>query len=125
MADYKIHGQPDNLYAQTVTIASGASTSEWIAPQGKALIGIQMPAAWTAAKIAINAGVSPNSLGQVYDNAGNRAAVTVAASEFIAIPLDSAVFAPYLSLSSVDGSGNPVNQGQDAVIILLLRRYLS
>ena len=124
--DISISGFPENLTAQQVTIASGASTSEVIATQGRALVGVIMPATWTAAKLAFLAGIASGGVVAVYDNAGNRLAATVAAAEFIAFPADQSIFAPYLQFASVDSTTlAALNQNQATILILLFRRFLS
>ncbi len=129
MPDLNIQGYPDNLRAYQVTIAAGASASEIFATQGWAIVGIEMPAAWTAANIGYKSCMSGNvdKLKQVYDNGSNPEVTQVAASHNIAIPQSDTVFAPFMQLISVSTSDGttPVVQVAAASITLLLRKYLS
>jgi hypothetical protein len=122
--EYALAGFPENLWGQQVTIAAGASESEAIPTGGRALVAIVMPGAWTAALIGIKAGLTPAALGVVYDNADNLALVKTAASRFLSVPLDNAVFAPYISVVSVAANGSATNQEAARTLILLFRRYL-
>lgn len=126
MSDYPIAGTPGNLFAQVVTIASGASASERIGTYGKALVGILMPAAWTAADIGYKTCLTGNDadLVTVYDAGGNASTTVVAASTHIAFPTSDAIFVPFLQIQSVaagGGSTTPVPQGAARSLILLFR----
>ena len=120
-------GWPTNLIAWKATIGSGASVSEMIPTQGKALVGILMPAAWTAADIGLKTCLtgSPSSLVPVYDNGGNVQKTPAAADRFIAFPLNNAVFGPWIQLTSLNtASGAAENQGAARELILVFRNYL-
>lgn len=121
--EYLLQGYPENLYAQQVTIAAGASESEAVPTQGHALVAVVMPAVWTAANIAPKAGVSPTALQFVGGDTVQQVAKALAA-RIVPFPTD-AVFGPFLSIASVDDTGAAVNQVADRVLILLFRRYLS
>lgn len=131
-SDYPIQGYPDNLRAMTVTIRSGDSVSEIFATQGYAVVGIEMPAAWTAAKLAYKSCLSgqPTKLQFLKDSGGNYEKTAVAAGINVAIPQSDTIFTSFLQLVSVDGTEastavTPVNQGQDVVITVILRKFLS
>lgn len=135
--DIQIAGFPDNLWLQQVTIASGASASEVIATQGRALIGIYTPTTgWTAANIGYKTCWNGNQSTLVNSyNAGGTLEQTIvstdAASASIGImfPVPDAIFAPYIQLTSVAAASpqvtTPVNQLAERVIMLLFRKYLS
>lgn len=130
--DIKVQGYPDNLRALSVTILSGASVSEMFATQGWAIVGIEMPSSWTAAKLAYKSCLSGNDskLQAVKDNGGNYEKTAVAASINVAIPQSDTLFTAFCQLVSVDAteastSVTPVAQGGDRTIGLLLRKYLS
>lgn len=126
--DIPIGGFPGNLFAQQVTIKSGTAVSEMIATQGKALVAIEMPAAWDAANIGLQASLSGNAskLKNVYDNAGNPEQAVVAASEFIVFPTTDACFGPFIALTSMAaGTVTPTNQSADRVLTLLFRSFVS
>jgi hypothetical protein len=120
-------GFADNLYAQQVTIGNGVNESEAVLTQGRALVGVILPAAWTAANLGLKAGFSAGTLQAAYDNGGNLLQSVVAASTFVALPTDSVVYAPWISVTSIntDRTGSAVNQGAARTIVLLFRRYLS
>ncbi|MBZ5621452.1 MAG: hypothetical protein LAQ69_22410 [Acidobacteriia bacterium] len=117
----------DDLYQIAVTIGSGTAESGAVFTQGMVLVGVIMPAVWTAANLGIKAGLAAGSLQAAYDNAGGLLQAVVAASAFVALPSDSTVFAPWISVTSIntDKSGSAVNQGAARSITLLFRRYLS
>jgi hypothetical protein len=110
-----------------VTIPNGTAESEAVLTQGRALVGVIMPSAWTAANLGIKAGLAPGTLQVAYDNGGGILQSVVVASVFVAVPTDSVVYAPYVSVTSVntDKGGAAVAQGAARVIVLLFRRYLS
>ncbi len=131
MSDYvsmMATGWPINLTAQKVTIPASGSASELIPMQGKALVGLVMPAAWTAAAIQYYASLTPalGDLKVVKDTStGNLMQTLVAADDWIVFPLSDAVFTPYLQLVSVTATTvTPVAQGAARDIILLLRNFL-
>jgi len=118
---------------QTATIASGAAISEMIPTQGRALVGIFTPAAWTAAAIGYKVGWSGNDaeMYNAYDSSGNLEQTKVstdaaAASVFIAIPTSDAIFAPYIKLTSVTAASTTgVNQDAARTLVLVFRTFLS
>ena len=117
----------EDLYQIGVTIGSGAAESGAVFTQGMVLVGVIMPAVWTAANLGIKAGLAAGSLQAAYDNAGGLLQAVVNAGTFVAIPNDSAVFAPWISVTSINTnrSGSAVNQAVAANLTLLFRRYLS
>ncbi len=132
MADFKgmaAQGWPDNLFAQTCTILSGASSSELINTAGKALVGIVMPATWTAAAIQYYASIDGSASGThvVKDTTtANLMQTLVVADDWIAFPLADALFSPWIKLVSVTAASvTPVAQGGDRQIILLFHSFLN
>jgi hypothetical protein len=122
MAELNLDGFPENLWAATVTIKKGASESEAIATQGRTLCTVFMPDAWTTANIAVKAGLTINTL--IAANANLKSSNAVVSTYAVFPTLDS-VFAPYISIQSVDGVGAVVNQEADRVLTLLFRRFVS
>lgn len=125
-----VPGFPANLCLQKVTIASGASKTEMIATQGYALVGIMMPATWTAADIGYEANWegNPNSFVPVYTGSGAASTTTATASKWIAFPTVDAIYANYIKLTSVTaggGSVTPVNQGAARELVLVFRKLFS
>lgn len=117
----------DNLSLEIVTIPSGAAESEPVATQGKALVAVLTPAGWDAANIGVKSGTRPNEMKTAYDNAGVVVQTKADVDRYIAFPLDSAVYGPFVSVTSIAaaGTGVPENQTADRSLILLFRRYLS
>ncbi len=128
MADYlpQPYGFSQNLTFQIATIAASASASDVIASQGKALVGLIMPAAWTAAAIQYYASVDSSSFKVVKDTTtANLMQTLVAADDWIVFPLADAIFAPYIKLVSVTATTvTPVTQNAERTIILVLRNFL-
>lgn len=110
--------------ARSLTLAvitSGVSLSTAVNIDPYRLVGIAMPATWTAANLTFQAshdnGTTYNNL---YDDLGTEMTVTAAASRYIT--LDPAVFAGINYLKVRSGtSGTPVNQGGDRTITLVTR----
>lgn len=116
----------ENLWAYQATIPNGASASEGFNTQGRAIVGLVMPAGWTAADLAYSSSLDGATFQQVYDNGGNPEKTKVAASQNIAIPQSDALFFPNVKLLSVSTADDttPVNQGAARVITVLLKRFL-
>ena len=133
MADITPSGWPGNMFLQTVTIASGASASEMIATQGRVLLGIFTPAAWTDAAIGYKVGWNgnPNNLVWAYDNGKvleqTKVSTDLAAtSGFVAIPQSDAIKAPYIQLNSVvEGATTATTQGAARTLVLVFCTFLS
>lgn len=118
-------GWPSNLSAQKVTIPINGSASEIISTQGKALVGLIMPAAWTAAAIQYYASVIGNAreLKAIKDGTTSVYLQTlVAADDWVVFPMADAYMGTFLQLVSVTaGSATPVTQAAEREIILLFR----
>ena len=84
------------------------------------VVGILMPAAWTAASLTFLAGAVSGSLASVYDKDGNEYTVTADASQYIIIPPADLVGAKYLQVRS-GTSGTPVAQTADRTLTLVVR----
>jgi hypothetical protein len=113
---------------QKVTIPSGASKSELLNTQGRGLVGIFMPAAWTAADIGYEANWdgNPNDMFVVYSAGAQVQTVAVGASQYIAFPMSSVSFVPFIKITSVAaGTATPANQGAAREILLVFRNFLS
>ena len=104
-----------------VTIPNGAALSEEVSLAGRALVGIVMPSAWTAASITFQGGVVLGTLGNVKDKAGTEYTLTVAADDFVAFPGLDLVSVRNLKVRS-GTAAVPVNQGAARVIQLVCRR---
>ena len=120
--EIQLDGYPENLWACTVTIPSGASESEIVVTQGRALVNVIVSPGWDAANIAVKAGIVK---GTVYPGTGNLRISNASAGQYTAFPTSDAVFAPYISVQSVDNSGVAVNQTAARVLTLIFRRFVS
>jgi len=125
--DINIAGFPSNLVAQKVTINT-TGNSEMIATQGMALVGIFMPASWTAAALGYKVGWNGKDLNmQVMESGGGTPVTTVAdADTFVPFPMPDAAFVPFLQINSVTvNTATLVTQGAARELILLFRKYLN
>lgn len=112
----------------SVTIPAGASVSEMISTQGEALVGVIMPAAWTAAALGYAACLSGNvaDLLSVYGSGGTAMTTVAAAATHIAFPTSDSIFVPFLQIRSVTAdTATGVAQAAAATIILLFRKFLN
>ena len=116
----------DNGFAQeikTATILNGASQSDVIDLKGYQLVGLNMPAAWTAAAITYLA--SPTLDGTylpVYES-GIEVTDPAAASQYVAIGANAVALASIRFLKLRSGNlALPVAQGADRTITLSLKR---
>jgi len=69
---------------ETVTIAEAASLSSAADLMGSVLVGIVMPAAWTAANLTFQASANGTIYNNLYDDSGNEVGATAAVDRFIA-----------------------------------------
>ncbi len=97
--------------------STGGDASGAITVTGKALVGLQMPSAWTAANLtfsgSMDGGATYNDL---YDEVGTERSVVAAASR--SITLDPAKFLGLTHIKVRSGTtGTPVNQGAARTII--------
>lgn len=88
---------------------------------GYDLVGISMPAAWTAASLTFQAsGTSAALVKDMYDAVGTEYTVTAAAARFIAIPPADFLGVQWLIVRS-GTTGTPVNQAAAVTINLIVR----
>lgn len=108
------------MILRTAVIASGESLSAAINDiDGGALVGIVMPAAWTAANLTLQASHNDTDFANVYDDAGNEVTITAAAGRYIRLTPADYFGANALKVRS-GTSGTPVNQGAARTIIFVL-----
>lgn len=113
-------GSKENLATETATIASGSALSSAIDLKGRVLVGVEMPEAWTAANITMQASDDNSSFYDFYERDGTEYTITASASRYIAIqPFETANIS-YIKLRS-GTTGTPVNQGADRTISLITR----
>jgi hypothetical protein len=117
-------GQPDEPTTLTLTIANGASLSDEADLEGRSLVGIYMPSAWTAANLTFQvAHTSGGTFQDAYDDAGSEVTVTAAASRYIGLTSADALClsaARFLKVRS-GTTGTPVNQAAERSIVLVLK----
>lgn len=110
----------------TANIAAGASLSNAIQLEGMVILGIQMPAAWTAAAMTFQGSADGTTFGDVYDDGGTEvsiAATTAAvAARFLvnASVLEKLAAVRFLKIRS-GTTGSPVNQVAAAAIIVCMK----
>jgi hypothetical protein len=108
----------------SAVIAAGASLSGPVALGALTLVGISMPAAWTAAPLTFH--VSPDggtTWQELYDGAGNEVTVQAAAGQFV-VPFAAPSYL-WRGINMIQvRSGTaavPVNQAAQAVVNILSR----
>lgn len=103
----------------TVTIANGASLSDVAALGGMTLVGIIMPATWTAADLTFQASHDNSTFNNVYDADDAEVTVEADASRYIQIAPTAYLGMNYLKVRS-GTTGSPVNQGGARSVILVV-----
>lgn len=111
--------------ALSAFIANGASLSGVVPILGRAIVGILLPATWTAAAITFSASPDDITYGDLYDDGGTEvtiASASVVAGRFItnATILEKLASARYVKIRS-GTTGTPVNQGAARTLILSLK----
>lgn len=100
-------------------IANGASLSGLFYVGDGRLVGVQMPAAWTAASLSFQTSQDGTNFFDLYDNAGNEVVVTASASRQIVLDgFDSGIWMKVRSGTS----GTPVNQGAARTLTMTVRK---
>lgn len=69
-----------------ITIANGASLAAAVDLDGKTLVGIHMPAAWTAANLTFQVSEDGVTYDDFYDSSGTEKTVIAAQARYIEIP---------------------------------------
>lgn len=107
----------------TATIGAAASLSDEVDLAGFPLVGVIMPAAWTAANLTFQvASASGGTFVDLYDDAGNEVEVNAAASRGLAGGQWLEKLAPWRFVKVRSGTtGTPVAQGAERVITLALK----
>jgi hypothetical protein len=103
-----------------VTITNGQSLSGVAGlGRGVSLVGVVMPAAWTAAALTFQGSADSTNFFDLYDG-GTEYNVAAGASRYIQIPPDKTDSLMALKVRS-GTTGTPVNQGADRVLTLIVR----
>lgn len=105
---------------QTVTILNGAALSNAVnlTLVGGPLVGVQMPAAWTAANLTFQVSHDGTTYQDFYTSAGAEIVLTAAAARFIAIDPANYFGVRFVRLRS-GTAGVPVNQDADRLLPLV------
>lgn len=106
---------------QDVTIGNGTSLSAAVDLGGLTLVGVLVPATWTAAGLSLQGSPDGLTYGKLVDQTGTEVtAAGLAGGEFVALDPNKLMAARFVKLRS-GTNGTPVNQGADRVVRLLGR----
>ncbi len=108
-----------------VTIANGAAESTSVRTESDTIVGLYMPAGWTAAEIGFQASRDDSAFSDVMDAAGARLQVQGTAGEYVPVDPVPLMGIKHLKLESVDGAGVAVNQGAQRDIHVAYRQIQS
>lgn len=104
----------------TATIAINTALSGNVNVKGREVVGIQMPAAWTAAAMTFDASADGGTFASVVNTGGTEQNYTVAASTYIAVA--GGAFAGMDSIRIRSGTlATPVNQAAARTILVVVR----
>jgi hypothetical protein len=107
------------LKRKPVVIGSGQALSGEADLEGRVLVGVVIPAAWSAANLTFQGAAAPGGTFQdVYDDAGTEYVVTAAASRHIAVQVLEAL--QYVKVRS-GTAGTPVNQVAERTVTLITK----
>jgi hypothetical protein len=115
-----------SVFTKTANIASGQSLSGIVALNGEfAVVGIIMPAAWTAAPLTWQISMdpidaTPTNFFDVYDDLGAELSVTVAANRAVMLSNTIYIAGRFFRVRS-GPSATPVTQAADRAISLIYR----
>ena len=112
--------QVENRTEHTVTIANGAALSNAVNLRGEVLVGLRMPAVWTAAGITFQVSMDNVTYQDLYAAGGGEVALTVVAAHQVALDPDGYAGARWVKVRSGTGAV-PVNQGAERVFSIISR----
>lgn len=112
---------PIGIELCSATISNGTALSGAVPLGEKVLVGIAMPAAWTAASLTFQVSVDGGTTWlELTDTTGSAVAAAVSASVYVAI--DHALWRGINVVKVRSGtSSSPVNQGADRVVQIVTR----
>jgi len=113
-----VNAVPVRSEAATATIASGASLSAAVDMQGRALTGILLPAAWTAAGVTFSVSHDGITYGDLYGESGEYS-LTVGASSFVGLNPGALMGFRFIKVRSGTAAA-AVNQAAQRDVILML-----
>lgn len=103
-----------------VTIANGTSLSDTVNVNDLRIVGIQMPAGWTAASITFAALLATGTYGKVQDSAGNEVTITSPAADIYVAIADTIALKGLGMLRVRSGTAAlGVNQGAERILYLV------
>jgi len=105
----------ENFVTDFVTISNGTTTSNAVDLQGRGLLAIILPAAFTGSAITFQISVNNSTFFAVYNTANSQLSMTVTQGRAYAFDPSDLLCARYLKL--VSGS----SEGADRVITLISR----
>lgn len=111
------------------TIPNGTALSGVVNLQGLEVVGIIMPATWTAAGMTFQSADDPDAAGggtyqNVFNSAGTELSFTVVQANRVLV--DPNVFGAHAAVKVRSGTaGAPVNQGADRTGYLVCRRRVT
>lgn len=112
-------GTQDTIRYVTATIANGTSLSAAVAIDGLVVVGVQMPAAWDAAGLTMQAAYDGSTYGNVFTQTTEFNA-TVAANQ---INLWNEALPPMRSIKLRSGTaGVAVNQTADRILTIICKK---
>lgn len=106
-------------YAQDATIASGASLSGAVNLSGHVLVGVYMPASWTAAGLTFQGSNDGVTWANIYASDGAEVSATAAAGQYISLDSNTFLGVKYLKVRS-GTSAAAVNQGAARTLVLMV-----
>ena len=112
--------QVENRTEHAVTIANAAALSNAVNLRGEVLVGVRMPAAWTAAGITFQVSMDNVTYLNAYAAGGGEVALVVVAAHHVA--LDPNGYAGFRWIKVRSGTGAvPVNQLAERVFSVISR----
>lgn len=112
---------PHGHYYYDATIANGASQSEAINLGNMVPVAVQLPAAWTSAKISFLASGDDSTFGTLMNLAGELVtAANNAASDYVTLDPDAFLGAKIIKIRS-GTAATPVNQGAERTVRLIVK----
>lgn len=115
-----MNAAPVGRETDTVTIANGTSLSPAIDLAGHVLLGIVIPAAWTAANVTFQVSADGVTYGNYFDSTGTEITVIAAAGQYLQLSAATFVGVRFAKIRSGTNSV-PVNQGSDRILTLVGR----
>lgn len=110
-----------------VTILEGQSLSSVFQTDGRALVGIRMPADWPATVTHLNLRASFEALGAnpvPVRSGGQQIQINASEAGYETNVGNDAVWAPWLQFQAVDAAGDAVVMAANTTAIAILKPYL-